>query len=223
MNKSQQVTKTLLEFYQKPVAQVSFELFLSIAAVIFFTVFAIQPTLITMSDLIKELEDKREIDQQLSQKVAALSTAQTTYLQIQNQIPLLYEAIPPRPQIKESLLQIEKAASDRGLVIENLSIRQVPQEVDANLAQSGTERVTLPVTITMAGSYPNISAYIEDLMNLRRMFIVESIIFSRTEERGSESLRANITLGLPFYSNTMSDTEEERAAPTPAVLEDVEL
>lgn len=223
MTKSQQVTKTLLEFYQKPVAQVSFELFLSIAAVIFFTIFAIQPTLITMSDLIKELEDKREIDQQLSQKVAALSTAQTTYLQIQEQIPLLYEAIPPRPQIKESLLQIEKIASDRGLVIENLSMRQVPAEVEANITQAGTERVTLPVTITMAGSYPNISAYIEDLMSLRRTYIIESIIFSRTEERGSESLRANITLGLPYYTNSRTDVEEERTAPTPAVLQDVEL
>jgi Tfp pilus assembly protein PilO len=222
MTKSQQVTKTLLEFYQKPVAQVSLELFLSIAAVIFFTIFAIQPTLVTMSDLIKELEDKREIDQKLSQKVAALSTAQTTYLQIQDQIPLLYEAIPPRPQIKESLFQIEKIASDRSLVIENLSIRQIPAEVDANIALANTKRTTLPVTITMAGSYPNISAFIEDLISLRRMYIVESIVFSRTEERGNESLRASITLGLPFYSSSKEDVKE-RTAPTPAVLQDVEL
>lgn len=223
MNRSQQVSKTLLEFYQKPVAQVSFELFLSIAAIIFFTIFAIQPTLVTMSDLIKELEDKREIDQQLSQKVAALSTAQTTYLQIQNQIPLLYEAIPSRPQIKESLLQIEKIASDRSLVIENLSIREIPPEDEASLSDPSTERTTLPVTITMAGSYPNISAYIEDLMSLRRLFVVEAIIFSRTEERGSESLRASITLGLPFYSNTKASEPKERTAPTPAALDNVEL
>jgi Tfp pilus assembly protein PilO len=222
MTKSQQVTKTLLEFYQKPVAQVSLELFLSIAAVIFFTIFAIQPTLVTMSDLIKELEDKREIDQKLSQKIAALSTAQTTYLQIQDKIPLLYEAIPPRPQIKESLFQIEKIASDRSLVIENLSIRQIPAEVDANIALANTKTTTLPVTITMAGSYPNISAFIEDLISLRRMYIVESIVFSRTEERGNESLRASITLGLPFYRSSKEDVKE-RTAPTPAVLQDDEL
>ena len=62
----QQLTTTLLSFYHRPVAQVSLELFLSVATVVFFAVFAIRPTLVTMSNLIKELEDKRQLDQQLT-------------------------------------------------------------------------------------------------------------------------------------------------------------
>lgn len=225
MNKKQQITKILLDFYKKPVAKVSAELFLSIGAVLFFAVFAIQPTLITMSDLIKELEDKREIDQQLSQKIAALSTAQTTYLQLEPQIPLLYEAIPTRPKVKESLLMLEKLASDRNLVIESIVIRQVPKEIEADITKSSTERVSIPVTISLTGSYPNISGYLEAVLSLRRTFIIDSIVFSRNDDRGIESLRASVTLTMPFYSENSQEltTEEEGTARTPAVLEDAEI
>lgn len=225
MNTQQQITKALLEFYNRPIGQVSAELFLSIGAVIFFTIFAIQPTLATMSDLIKEIEDKQQLDQQLTQKIAALSTVQSTYLQIENQVPLLYEAIPLQPNLIESLLVIEKVASERNLVIENITVRQVPEEISVDIASSTTDRLSIPISISMTGTYLNIAGYLEELMNLRRLIIVESIAFSRTEERGIESLRANITLSLPYYGTrtTRSRSDAERTPATPEVLQDVEL
>lgn len=216
MNKSQQLTKTLVDFYHKPVAQVSLELFLSIGAVLFFIVFAIQPTLITMSELIKELEDKRALDQQLSQKIAALSSAQTTYLQIEPQIPLLFEAIPKKPQLKETLLVLEKIASDRNLVIDTIVVKEVPREVEADMSKSSVKRTIIPVVVTVTGTYPNISGYLQDILNIRRTIMIESIVFTRTEERGSEVLRTNITLGLPYFSESASagETTPNRNATT---------
>jgi hypothetical protein len=67
-----QLMSALNDFYHKPVAMVSLELFLSIGAVVFFAIFAVRPTLLTMADLIKEIEDKRALDQQLQQKIASL-------------------------------------------------------------------------------------------------------------------------------------------------------
>jgi len=205
MNRRQQLTKTLLDFYQKPVAKVSFELFLSISAILFFLIFAIQPTLLTMSDLIKELEDKQVIDQQLSQKIAALSTAQTTYLQLQDQLPLLTEALPTRPYLKESLLVMEKIASDRNLVIENMLVKELPLEQEADIAKANVERQSMSVVITLTGSYPNISGYIEELLSVRRTFVIDSIIFSRNESRGRETLRANISLSIPFFAEKSTE------------------
>jgi len=85
----QQLIRILDRFYHNPVAMVSFELFLSIAAILFFAVFAIRPTLLTMSDLIKEIEDKRKLDSQMEQKVAALSSAQESFLAVQDRIAVL--------------------------------------------------------------------------------------------------------------------------------------
>ena len=70
-------------------AKASVELFLSIlrhpCSLLFFS---IRPTLLTMSDLIKEIQDKENLDKQLSQKIASLSTVQPLYLRLQDQISL---------------------------------------------------------------------------------------------------------------------------------------
>src|SRR3989344_6028300 len=120
----QQLTTTLLSFYHRPVAQVSLELFLSVATVVFFAVFAIRPTLVTMSNLIKELEDKRQLDQQLTQKIAALSTAQATFLNLQPRLVVLDEALPRQPNFLDSLKILEKVASQRRLIIASVVVNE---------------------------------------------------------------------------------------------------
>lgn len=207
----EQITKILADFYHKPVAKVSLELFLSIGAVLFFAVFAIQPTLVTMSDLIKELEDKRELDQKLQQKVAALSTAQTNYQQIEPQLQYLEEAIPSSPRLIEALLLIEKTASEKGVVIDSLRVGEVPEEVEADLTKANTRRVAIPISMSISGSYPTLRSYLIDLINLRRTFVIDTISFSRSSGRGSESLRATVTLSMPFYQEQAATTRRGSA------------
>ena len=67
-NRKKQLASLLEQFYHNPVAKVSLELFLTIGLVVFLALFAIKPTLLTMSDLVKEIEDKRELETQLSKK-----------------------------------------------------------------------------------------------------------------------------------------------------------
>ncbi len=99
-NKQKQLKTTLLKFYKQPVGKVSTELFLSIFTIIFFAVFAIKPTLTTMSDLVKEIEDKQKLNKQMQQKVTALATAQTEYEKFQDQFYLLDQSLPTvDPQI----------------------------------------------------------------------------------------------------------------------------
>ena len=124
--KRAQVAKTLNEFYQKPVARVSLELFLSVGAVIFFAIFAIRPTLVTMSDLVKEIEDKRDLDQKLTQKIASLSTAQTTYLEVQDRLYLLEEALPTTPDVIHAIKIVEKIASEQNILIDRTFFPKEP-------------------------------------------------------------------------------------------------
>src|SRR5690606_34207297 len=107
----------------------------------------IRPTLVTMSDLIKELEDKRELDQQLGQKIAALSTAQSTYLSAQSRLAVLDEAIPTSPQFITSVKLLEKVASDNKLVISNLNVIEIPEEKVATAQPKQLQRVSIPISI----------------------------------------------------------------------------
>jgi Tfp pilus assembly protein PilO len=107
-SKQEQLQQALLDFYKNPVAMVSLELIFSILAVVFFAVFAVKPTLQTMSLLVKEIEDKRALDEQLAQKIASLNTAQAQYQQFSSQFYLLDEAMPKTASLMTGLKIVEK-------------------------------------------------------------------------------------------------------------------
>lgn len=199
VQKRKQLSFTLEKFYHNPVAMVSFELFLSIGAILFFAVFAIRPTLLTMSDLLKEIEDKRTLDKQLVQKIAALSTAQSLYLNSQEKLYVLDEAIPTNPDLLYSLKIIEKIASDEGLVINQLGVTEIPDEKETDLTFAQLKRQNLPITITVNGDYSSIRNFVERLMESRRTFLVESVSFAVEDTRGLKKLSATLTVIAPYF------------------------
>lgn len=198
-SKKKQLAITLNKFYEKPVAKVSLELFLSIGAILFFAIFAIRPTLVTMSDLVKEIEDKTALDQKMTQKIAALSTAQSTYLEIEEKLPFLDQALPTTPDFIRSLKIIEKIASNRGILIDSISVAEIPKETKEDVSFIKLKRMVFPVRLSLTGDYNQIKLFVEDLLNNRRSFITDTVIFSVAEERGQKKLRVTITLSVPYF------------------------
>ena len=197
-SKQEQLQSTLLDFYRNPIARVSLELGFSILAVIFFAIFAVKPTLQTMSELIKEIEDKRNLDEQLDQKIASLNTAQTQYQQFSSQFYLLDEAIPKTANLIEGLKIVEKIASDNGLVIKGISISAVPEEIIQS-NESNAQRELLTFNVDLSGDYLKIRQFIEDLMNNRRMMLVDQVNFSLGNNRYQKDLNAIVRINLPYY------------------------
>lgn len=193
------IQRSLVDFYKNPIARVSMELIFSIVAVLFFAVFAIRPTLLTMSELIKEIEDKRSLDEQLGQKIASLSTAQNQYQLFSQQFYLLDEALPKTAQINHSLQVVEKMASDNRLVIQSITISGVPNEL-AMADASSFERSLLTFNIDVSGDYLDIRQFIEDVINSRRMMIVDQVGFSLGSSRFQKNLTAVVRINLPYYA-----------------------
>lgn len=196
--KQQQISSALNQFYQRPVALVSLELLLSIGLVIFLGIFAIQPTLVTMSELIKEREDKIELSEQLKKKIAALNTAQGVYTQIEPQLPFLDEAIPKQPQLVKALKIIEKLATENEVIIASISVPKIADEQEPTSTKIPIERVDLPTTVNISGDYLAIRAFVEALRNSRRSFVIDTVSFSLQENRGEKKLQANVSLNIPY-------------------------
>lgn len=197
--RQEQVSKILDNFYHNPVAVVSFELFLSIAVVIFFAVFAIRPTLLTMADLTKEIEDKRKLDTQMAQKVAALGTAQSQYLNFKDRVYVLDEALPRGAKTIETLKIIERIASEQKLVISNMTLLDVPEDPPVITPFTDLERKLVPIQMSVVGSYASIRGFVEGLRNAQRSFITERITFSTEDNRGQKSLEATILVSAPYF------------------------
>jgi len=194
--KQKQLAAALNTFYQNPVARVSLDLFLSLGLVLFLGIFAVQPTIITMTELIKEIDEKRVLTEQLGQKAAALSTAQAEYSIIQEKLPLLDEAIPNKPELITALKVVEKLSVDNSIILTGLSVSQVPDEVQSS---ETPEQTDLGLSISITGDYPSIRAFVESLQSYRRLFIVQSVSFDLKESKGSKTLSARIAVNVPYY------------------------
>jgi Tfp pilus assembly protein PilO len=216
-SKRNQLTTTLLQFYDKPIAKVSLELFFTVGAVIVFALFAIRPTLSTMGKLIKELEDKQALNQKLAQKVAALATSQSQYELVRDRLGVLDQVIPSTPQFEQALLIIEKIASESQLTIVSLQAKEVPKEPDQDVPFEQKSRVSRPIVLVVNGTYPSIRQLIENIQSTRRALIVDTVVFSVIEQRGKKVLQATITINVPFFAPDPTKT----APPTPAPSEEV--
>ncbi len=197
--KKNQLTQTLLQFYERPVAKVSSEVLFSIFAVIFFAIFAIRPTILTMSDLIKEIDDKTALEQQLTQKIAALSTVQTQYLNEQNRLVVLDKALPSTPDFEGALLLIEKVASDHNLAIVTVEAKEIPQPDPATIDFSQKTRLSKPILVTVTGTYPDIAQFVDGIRNLQREIVVESVSFSLSDAQGKKRLTSTVVLSLQYF------------------------
>ena len=207
-NKQDQLSNALLDFYQNPVARVSLELILSNLAVIFFAIFAIRPTLITMSDLVKEIEDKRELDEQMDLKIASLSTAEEQYNRYEDQFYLLDQSIPKQFDLVESLKKIEKVAGEDQLVINRISISVIIDPISDSEAierLSEYQRDFLLVNLDVTGDYLAIRQFVEKLIDLRQLMIIDQVTFSKKTESGD--LTAQIRVNLPYYSLTETKSQ----------------
>lgn len=205
-SRQEQIQNVLFDFYRNPVARVSMELVFSIVAVIFFAIFAIRPTLQTMSELVKEIKDKQILDEQLDQKIASLNTAQSQYQKFNSQFYLLDEAIPKTARLVEGLKIVEKIASENDLVIQGITISAVPDELSVATADKA-KRDSLTFNVDVVGDYLKIRQFINDLMNSRRMMIIDQVNFSLGSSRYQENLTALVRINLPYYRNeTAADT-----------------
>lgn len=196
--RSKQLSKVLHQFYQSPVAVVSLELILTISLILFLAIFAIRPTLLTMSDLLKEIEDKTELNDRLTQKVAALSTAQNEYLAYEPRISVLDDAIPSVPEVVNAVKIIEKIAAEEQVVISSISMNQVP-DGDEDLEFTKKQLIQVPVSISLIGDYPSTRRFIETLKSNRRTFVIDTVVFSAEEDRGQKVLTANVTLNIAYF------------------------
>ncbi len=198
--KQKAIADALTRFYQKPVAWISLELILSISLVILLAVFAIQPTLITMSNLTKEIQDKKELAKKLDQKIAALNTAQGIMTSLDDKLPSLEDAIPTQPRLLNVLKVLEKSATDTGVIITNISVPTIPDESQVDLSK-GLTQVSFPVNVSITADYLSIRRYIESLKEYKRVFLIQNVTFTTQEDRGTRGLQATVSLTVPYFGS----------------------
>lgn len=179
--------------YQRREVKVYTSLILTFMAIIFFSFFAIRPTVKTIASLIQEIEVQKKIDTQLQTKITNLGQAQKNYSQL-TKASLIEEALPTQIGTEQLLYNLEYLVTQEGVNIRSLSfepivINGVPKE----------DKIGFSLAVT--GSKEVLDLFLNSLENLRRVVTVDSVSFNKSQkiaeaETASTGNTSDITLNI---------------------------
>lgn len=210
-------TNRVRSIYQKPIAQTSSALILTLLTITFFGFAAIRPTLATVSQLVSELEQKRELDKQISEKLTTLQELQDLYLLNESKLEIFEQVIPPEHQLNQLLLKIEYLAYNDQIPLTSLRVDPLitygapdPKAEAASRSEINQTYSELAFRIITESEMDRLQQFLEHLYNLDRFNYIDSINFSRSQDEDTANL---VTMSLDYHvfwspSETLTPTNQ---------------
>lgn len=190
-----EVAKTALG---KPEIRAGLEVLLAFLTVSFFAVFAIRPTVATISQLVSDTRSQKEIADRLDEKIKALREAQELWSAQQERIKLLDGALPGDPLPDQAIQQIEGLAAkhNTNLVAVNVGKAHLfgpsPKKPQADFEAS----------FSVLGTFDNTHAFLQDVERLRRVMVVKSFSYGpakKEEEAEKEQILLVVGVTVPYH------------------------
>ena len=150
-------------------------LVLTFGALIFFGIFAINPTLSTIANLKKQLADDQSVDQQLKTKIDNLSSLEQQYNQLGSNLTNIYNAVPQTAEVPLLSAQIAAVAKKHNLIITTYRVAEIQLAVNPK----NTHTQSFIFTLQAKGNYNDMLAFPEELTKLNRIITIESMEIGR--------------------------------------------
>lgn len=168
------------------------EIILSLVTISFFSIFALRPTFLTISTLLKEVSTKKETIAKMDAKIKNLQTAQSILNQESLRIPILELSIPTFLQPQRFVYQIEGVGSTAQVQVLGITVNETPLKGDSPAEnQEAKTDSNFPAdansagfSISTTGSFQNLFSFLKNLENLRSpvKIGVLGISLSKTEQ-----------------------------------------
>jgi Tfp pilus assembly protein PilO len=186
--------RAIREYNEKPALRAYMELFLTLLAISLFGLFAIRPTVITIGNLIKEIEAKNETLKIMNEKVNNLYTAKDLYIKEADKIKLINDAVPNQPKPDILALQIEQLSIEKKVIVDSMSIEGIKI-----LGESTDNKQDISLSLGVTGSYFNLINFAEGLEELRRPIKYDSISLTTEKTEKVDGLMMNFgNLSTPY-------------------------
>lgn len=160
----------------------------TLAALIFFGIFAINPTISTIVELKRQYSDLQFVNQKLVTKMQNLSTLLQKYQFLSNDLPVIYNALPQKPEIPKFLAQINALISRTHLTVR--SLRTYGVEITPDKKAKGKNMLSFIFSLEAEGSYDDMIELIRAVTHFNRMTTIEMV--SITKDTRSNTLILNL-------------------------------
>lgn len=164
----------LLPKLQQKKIQVFTTLTLTLITFSVFSLFAISPTLGTITDLKKQISDNQFVNDQMTKKITALSLLQDNYTRLKPQLPALYNAVPTDANLAMFLGQLQAIAD-----ISNVSVNRVQTLPVDFSATDNTTYTTFAFAIDVQGTKETTVQFLKNVTSFSRVISLESLTFGK--------------------------------------------
>lgn len=165
----------------------------SLLALSFFGLFAIGPTITTISQLSKQYEEDKIALQKLKDKNAALKALSAEYVNIQEDLGLIDSAIPQAPKLAELTRQLEYLASKNNLIVQKLDTGLMELFPASN---KNSALFSYTFSIGVFGLESEVNAFISEVINMGRIVGIDRLSTGRQQDN---AFSASITGRAFFY------------------------
>lgn len=151
---------------------------LSLFTVSFFGIFAIKPTLDTISNLNKQYNDNMLVYEALKTKLASLQSLDNEYIAIQKDLGRVYLAIPTKNNIPYLTRQLEELAREKNVSIIKLDFGTIEL---FPATKPSPNLYSFTFIISTEGSAENVNAFVTSIIAFDRIIAIDRIITGKTE------------------------------------------
>ena len=186
------------------------EIILSLVTISFFSIFALRPTSLTISTLLKEINTKKETVNKMDTKIRNLQTAQKILGQELLRIPILELSVPKFPQPQIFVHQIEGLAVDTQIQIlgirvdetslkGNLPVKNQTAKADSNFpADTGS----MSFSVSATGNFQSLFSFLKNLENLRSPVKIDILGVTLSKKEEGNTLTLVVTGKTPYLGET---------------------
>lgn len=185
-----------LPYLNKERTQKFISIVLTLLALSFFGFFAINPTILTILKLQKELSDSQFVYNQLDSKIKNLSILRNQYANLQNDLPIIIDAVSTKPDVHLLFAQIQTVARESNVKLSKLQNFEV--EVLKNNKGPEKQYYSYSFSIGGSGSFENISNFLSTVTSMQRVINIEVFAINNISSQDVASLGFNIQ-GAAFF------------------------
>ena len=151
---------------EKPLWGASLYVVLTLILILTMLVFALRPTLITISGLLGQTKKLQETSDRMNHKIAEVQKAAEALDLARDRMGLLDEALPAKPLWSEWVTRIEDLALETGVGVEDLVLKSV--QVTSETATSSAT-VEVEFVVSGVGRYEQLREFVKRVENNRRI------------------------------------------------------
>lgn len=197
------------DIVKRPKANAYTTAIFSFLAVSLFGWYAVRPTLQTILYLRREIADNIKTNARMEDKITKLIEVQANYQSVQDDIPLLDQALPETPDAIGVVSQLKNLAEVSSASVSGISVSSVPiigktseSTASGSKQDASNNKVhDVPISMIITGSYPAIRSFVEGLITLRRIVTIDTLTLSLDKDTAVSSASSDISLKMTVKVN----------------------